>query len=280
MLVQGLRLEGFSLGGVETCVMLPDWGLAIDVGRAPRGLLSMSHLALTHAHLDHAGGLVYHLALRQLYGNPPPTLYAPAQIALQLEEAIRAWDKLQRFESKYRLLPVEVGSRFPLRRDVELVPFRTHHVVPSFGYSVVETRRKLKPELSGVPGPELAARKARGEAITDDLRLTCVSVTGDTLVEVVESQPQILESDLLVLECTFLDARKRLEDSRAGGHVHLDELWPRASRLAPRALMLSHFSQIYRTPEIDALLAPLAAEIPGELWALPTAEGEAPRRIT
>jgi len=279
MRVQGLELDGFSLGGVETCVMLPEWSLAVDVGRAPRGLLSLSHLALTHAHMDHAGGLPYHLALRQLYGVAAPAVYVPAQIARDLEALLAAWDKLQRYESQLRVCPVEVGGRYPLRRDLELVPFRTYHVVPSFGYSVVETRRKLKPELACKPGPELAALKAEGVEITNARQLTRLSVTGDTLVEVLERQPQILESDVLVLECTFLDAKKRLSDSRAGGHVHLDELRAQLSLFRGGALVLSHVSQLYKPAEVDAVLAPLAAALPFELWAMPTEEGQPPRRL-
>ena len=48
----------------------------------------------------------------------------------------------------------------------------------------------------------------------------------DTLIRVLETNPSMLESKVLIMECTFYDERKSLADARAGCHVHLDELVP------------------------------------------------------
>lgn len=269
--LSSFHLRGFSLGGIETLVTVPQWSLAIDVGRGRSPALKASHIALTHTHMDHAGGLPYVLALRQLYRMKPPTIYVPAQMAARVAEMIAAWDRLQRFESQYTLIPAQPGERYKLARGLFLEPFRTYHPVPSCGYSVIRVVDKLKPEYHGRPGPELGRLRREGVAITAPLEARLLSVTGDTLAEVLDKQPQILDSEVLMLECTFLDASKPYEAARDGGHVHLDDLIPRAELFAGRTLILSHFSQIYTLERAAELLRPLAEAISPALYAFPMA---------
>ena len=271
MIVGPVDIEGFSLGGIETCVRLPRWNLAIDVGRGRDEIVGLSHLALTHTHMDHAGGLPYVLALRQLFGMKPPKVYVPDQMADALQEMLQAWPALQRYPMSYELVRMAPGDRHELRKGLYLEAFRTYHPVPSVGYSVIESVEKLKPELHGTEGSVLAQMKRDGRVITDTVNRRLLSVTGDTLPEVIDKQPQILESEVLLMECTFLDASKPKAQVKAGGHVHLDDLLERADKLTMPELILSHMSQIHAHHQIPDQLRPLAARIPGRLHAFPTA---------
>jgi len=265
-------LDGFSLGGVETALHVPELRLALDVGRGRQALVRCDHLALTHTHMDHAGGLTYLLALRALYGMTPPTIYAPAQVTSALAGMLEAWAVLQRFPFKSPVIAAEPRVRQAIGKGVWLEPFRTYHPVPSNGYTILRERKKLREAFIGLPGPALADLRRRGEVIEETSFEAALSFTSDTLVEVLEKQPHILESQTLVLECTFLDGRKTLEDARAGGHIHMGELMDRAGVLRSMRgrLVLSHFSQIYAPSEIDRLIEPLRQKTGLEILALPT----------
>jgi len=252
-----LLVEGHSLGGVETAVHVPEARLAIDVGRGRQELVRCDHLALTHTHMDHAGGLPYLLALRMLYAMQPPTVYVPAQMAGATEAMLRAWEAMQRYAFRSTIVPCEPGDRHAIGRGLYLEPFRTYHPVPSNGYTIVRDTKKLRDDLRGLDGPAIAALRASGETVDRIESRALLSVTGDTLPEVLDKQPHILESEALVLECTFLDARKSVADARAGGHVHIDELMPYAEAFRNKRLVLSHTSQIYKPDEVMPLLAPL-----------------------
>lgn len=51
--VDDFSIEGVSVGGQETCVMLPAFKLAFDIGRCPERAVYQDFLFITHAHMDH-----------------------------------------------------------------------------------------------------------------------------------------------------------------------------------------------------------------------------------
>jgi len=51
--VGGFSIEGVSVGGQETCVMLPALKVAFDIGRCPKRAVDQDFLFITHAHMDH-----------------------------------------------------------------------------------------------------------------------------------------------------------------------------------------------------------------------------------
>jgi ribonuclease Z len=248
-------IRGISVGGVYTSIAVPELGLLFDAGASPRSNSAIDTILLSHGHVDHIGALPALLGIRALHGKTrPPRVVMPAEIVDDLTAALEALSRLQRWPLAIEAIGMSPGDELELRGDLRIRAVRTFHPVPSLAYVVVRRVSKLKPELVGLPGAEIAARRRAGEDVTayeDRLELAYAT---DTLVQVLDHAPELLQSRVLIVECTFLDERKSLADARAGCHIHLDELVERADRFANEHIVLMHVSQLYRPGEVAALL--------------------------
>ena len=248
-------VRGVSLGGVYTSLQIPELGAVLDVGIPLRSLASTRHLFLSHGHVDHAGGLFGLLGIRSLSRHRNRLrVYLPAEIVDSLERALTAMSGLQRHELAIDPVAMEPGQVEKVRGDLWVRAFRTLHPVPSLGYQFLRRVEKLRPEFHGLPGAEIGQRRRAGEELFDIRERLEVAFATDTLAKVLDNEPSLYESRVLILECTFLDQRKSLRAARAGCHIHLDELVERAANFANEHLVLMHFSQMYHPDEIDGLL--------------------------
>jgi len=247
-------IEGYSLGGVYTSIGIPELSVLFDCGLPLRRFVGIDHLFLSHAHADHIGGLVAWLGLRGLHGRPRAKLYCHPEIVPSVEAMLSAATLLQRYDLGVDFVPMEHGQVERVRGDLEVRAFRTYHGVPSLGFELFRTVDKLKPEFLGLPGAEIAARKKSGEALFDRVERSEVCYATDTLSKVLRDSPRLLESRVLILECTFLDARKSRADSRAGCHIHLDDLVEEQYPFRNEHLVLMHSSQLYSPEEYRTIL--------------------------
>jgi ribonuclease Z len=161
---------------------------------------------------------------------------------------------MQRYSLAIDPVPMKPGDEHPYRNDMVVRAFRTHHPVPSLGYQFLRRIAKLKPDYISLPGDEIARRRKAGDDIFDVVENLELAYATDTLVRVLETSPSLLESRVLILECTFLDERKSIEASRQGCHIHLDEILERAPLFKNEALVLMHFSQLYDPGEVHSIL--------------------------
>ena len=76
--LSGYKIEGVSVGGQETCIVLPQLKLAFDSGRCPQRCVYADTMCLSHTHMDHVGGAGFYIATRSLLSLPPPTIVMPA----------------------------------------------------------------------------------------------------------------------------------------------------------------------------------------------------------
>lgn len=239
-----LRIEGVSRAGEETWIRVNPPGLVFDVGRGAVQLAGVEDLFLSHGHLDHALGVPYVLSLRTLHDSRSTRVYAPAATVDGLRRLIAAAEALEGQDYDYELHPLESGDRVVLAKGFQVEAFATDHVVPSLGYHVLGLKKRLKSEYRDRSGRELADLRAQGaeiETLEEELR---VSYCGDTGPGVFELDPRVLDSPVLLIECTFFDEASH-ERARRYGHMHLDDLIAQGSEFRNQDLVLYHTSRRY-----------------------------------
>jgi ribonuclease Z len=269
-------VRGVSIGGLRTAIELPGWKLCFDLGTCEDSAVRLGTVLFTHAHIDHMGAVVSHCATRDLLGLSPPRYLVPEENLAAFHDLFAAWRRLDHSTLPCEVVGVRPGDRVELGAGRWAQVFRAIHRVPTLGYALCRTNRKLRPELQGAPGPEIAAARARGERIHVEEEVVEVAFCGDTLPEVIEREALVREARLLILECTFVGDRVSVAKARDKGHIHLDELAARAHLLRNEALLLTHFSTRYARSEI---LGALDRALPAALRArttafLPEARGE------
>jgi len=246
-----LQLAGGSRAGDGTVLLLPQLGLALDAGRPHRALPPLPTVLVSHGHLDHLGGLTYWASQRFLNSIPGGTAVVPTAIARDVRSLLELSARLEGGRP-YDVAVVEVddGSRYPLRRDLEVELFATDHWVPTLGSSLLWRHRHLRSDLAGLPEREIALRAAAGETVTSEDEVRLLAYCADTGPGVFERHPEVLSAEVLLLECTFYRPGDR-ERAAEFGHLHLDDLLAVAPRLGCRHLVLLHPSRRYRLREVE-----------------------------
>jgi ribonuclease Z len=93
--------------------------------------VSQDFLFISHAHLDHIGGLPMYVATRGLYRLRPPTIFVPKYLRELVEQLFDVHRAMDQSELKHTLIPLDVGEEYELRRDLKVKAFKTYHVIPS-----------------------------------------------------------------------------------------------------------------------------------------------------
>ncbi|KAG0532320.1 hypothetical protein BDA96_04G098400 [Sorghum bicolor] len=268
--IEGYHVEGISIAGHETCVMFPSLNLAFDIGRCPPLAVSQDFLFVSHAHMDHIGGLPVYVATRGRRRMRPPTVFVPACLADLVRRLFDVHRAMDQSDLDHKLVPLEVGEEYQLTKDLSVRPFRTYHVVPSQGYVIYKVKQKLKEEYAGLPGKELSNLKKSGVEITNVVSTPEIAFSGDTISDFIldPDNADVLKAKILVVESTFIDDSKSIEDARERGHIHLSEIVSLSDKLKNKAILLNHFSLRYTAEDIDAAINRLPPSFRSRVYAL------------
>jgi ribonuclease Z len=265
-----LQLQGTSVAGIETSIVVPTLKLVLDMGRCTSTAVNHPMVLVSHGHLDHAGALAQHATRRALMKMPEATYVVPKPIAADVERLFNAAGDLDGQAIPRRVVPLAPGEELALSGRRRIKAFATFHRVPSQGYTVLEDRRRLREDFIGMPGAELARLRASGVEIDTAFEVPILCFTGDTRIEVLERTEDIQRAETVILETTFLDERIGVEEARAMGHIHLDEVVERIALLPKTDIVFSHFSARYGSDDVQRILD---ARLPPETRAIVRAFG-------
>lgn len=243
-----LEFYGVSLSGIRTSITIPNFGICFDVANGLPFSINLKKYFITHGHLDHASGIPYIISQKAMHNAPAPDFYMPNSLVAPMTLIMDTWEKIEKHQYKYKFHGIDETSVISINPFYEIRPFKTIHRVESFGYSLVNKNKRLKPEFDGKSQAELKKIRESGVELSEAVEKYIVSFTGDTEIEFLDLSPQIRQSKILFLETTYLDSTKSIQNAKDWGHIHLDELIPRLKSIESEKIVLIHISSRYSTP--------------------------------
>jgi len=243
--IDDLEIIGYSVAGEETVVAIPQLDICFDIGKAPAQIIPINHILLTHGHMDHAAGIAYYLSHRNFCGQSAGTVLAPANLIKPIKVIVEAWGRLDGNRIPANVVGVKVGDEHQIKPNLFVRVFPTKHTKGSVGYSVMEKRKKLKPEYISLAGPQIVELKKQGIEIDYPLEIPIVSYLGDTQYVDFSQLDYIATSKILIAECTFYED-KHSGRAEAGKHMHINEFARLLESMNNEHIVITHTTQ--RTP--------------------------------
>jgi ribonuclease Z len=241
--VGGLTLRGTSVAARATAFAVPEFGVALDVGRMSPAIAAQPVVLLSHGHLDHLSGVLAYLNVRARFHKGEPTrLVVPESVAGPLTQALALMPGMESVRKRLRLADVIVGvtpgERVKLPSGTA-VPFAMDHGIETLGWTLCRPRGR-RPVL-------------------------VYAADGSTEPFVVA--PGLLDATVAIVECTFVE-RNRKVAARMAKHAHISDWVALAPKLCCDHLVLAHLPSMPAS-EISMLVAPLADRLAGRLvvWA-------------
>ncbi len=247
----GLTLVGLSLSGVRTSIAMPELKLCFDLAMGLPYAMFMKRFFITHGHMDHAGGIPYVIAQRNITSDPHTLFYMPKSLVAPMKNIIHQWEEIEDYKyANHEITGIDEHSVIELGGSFFVRPFKTVHRVESFGYTLWERRKKLKSDFLKASREEILIAKAQGNQVNEFIDSPLLSFTGDTQIDFLDVSPQVKKSKVLVCETTYFNDRKSIAHARTWGHTHLDELIPRLDEIEAEKIVLIHGSSRYGMREM------------------------------
>ncbi|MGJ8636984.1 MAG: MBL fold metallo-hydrolase [Phycisphaerales bacterium] len=217
------RVQGYSVAGEATAISIPEMDICFDMGKPFRAHLAPKYCVLSHGHMDHIGGLAYWCSQRNFQGMGPGTIVCDKRIESDVRGMMDGFQSLERQKTPYELIALEEGDELQIKNNIYLRPFPTEHTCPSSGYTIVEKRTKLKPELAGLPQEKIKELRQRGEEIVNHFEVPQIAYTGDTLPGPHLLREDVMNAQIIITECTFFE-KDHQQRAKIGMHMHVNDI--------------------------------------------------------
>lgn len=254
-----ITLSGFATALFSSWYFCHEMGILFDCGDGASSHLlqksrKINHVFISHADRDHLCGL---MQFCQLNGREGLNIYYPKDCGTfpNLEDFLSKFDP---HVASSRWIPLDIDSEIVIRKDLIVRVIQNRHVdlsrgVKSLSFVVERVSKKLKPEMSGKSGSELAAiRSEMGEqAISNTQRSPLLVYSGDTPVEF---DGRYNDTEILIHEATFLVEDELDDNPIRNKHSSLDRVIEMVAKTKVQHLILGHFSSRFSDSEIDSAI--------------------------
>jgi ribonuclease Z len=242
-------LEGRSRAGHETYFRIREIGVAFDIGRCPDMIVSIPHVFITHAHLDHAAGIPFYGGQRHLQKLDGGRIHVPAEAAEDVRALMAIQEKLTGAAMDVTIVGIAVGEEVPVGRRHVVRGHAAAHRVAARAYELIERRHHLREELAGASGEMIAQLRREGAAIEEEYRRALLFYTGDTDRAILESGDALFRAEVLLIECSFITDGHQ-DRAAKYRHIHIDDIAEFADRFENELIVLTHFSRRYSYEDI------------------------------
>lgn len=232
-----LTLVGRSRAGDGTCFVVPELGWMFDCG-APVSTKGVTHIFVTHTHGDHVAWLPRVLQQQQQQKSVTPVqIYLPEVAVPLMETFLKAWEQLTECDdallagnsdnasasaTPYRIIGVKPSTELEIKAkgsDFVVKVAECDHRVACCGYAVYQRKRKLK-EKYAKEQSNIRSLIEQGIDPFHKVLEPLFTFLGDTTHHVFAKNPWILDTSVVVVECSFLLDR---DEERAVETKHM--LW-------------------------------------------------------
>jgi len=248
------ELLGVSLAGCRTSLFIPELKIGFDAGFPFPFQLGIDKFFITHGHLDHAAAIPFIISQKNLNNQKIAQFYMPETLVQPLTEIITMWQKIELHSYEFDFIPSIPAQPIFINSQFFVKSFKAHHRIPALGYALFQTKKNLRIEFEGKSKEELISLKSKGISVDEIHETPLMTFSGDSKIEFLWEEPWICNSKYLFIETTYIDERKSVEQARAWGHIHLDEVIELLPKINSEKIILMHISSRYSDQEARAII--------------------------
>lgn len=247
----GTELVGVSLAALTTAFATPQYRAAVDIGRCSALLTAQDTALLTHCHSDHIAGLIAWLSARsRRQSNRPTTVVVPEEKRGELLAALAAWPDLdgvrRRIDLDRTFIGAGPGTTIDLDGGAVATAFAVRHNTAALGWTIAAA----------------------------DERRPLFAFAGDGTIEPFRDDPSLLDAEVAVVDCSFIEPGTRVA-ARLGGHAHIADWLELLPDLACDHLVLAHLQPGAGAADV---LERLPEPLPGTATVVPWVAAPGRRR--
>jgi hypothetical protein len=243
-------LQGYSVSAERTGFHCPTLDVHLDAGMACN--FQTKRICISHTHSDHIHNI--HTLLR---GNKSVVeILCPAESAECLQLLLQTFDDCTyvKKRSRYKVVGLLPNDRVVTGKSSYIKVIQCFHGnVPTRGYIFMNTRAKLKQEYLHLTGKEIATVRRAGVNVSDSLDVAVFAYVCDTSIEVFVENPELLQTQVVMIECTFWST-DMLSRAASTGHIGWTQLEPYVVEHPNIHFILFHRSRRYTLEDVESQL--------------------------